>query len=249
MLCITSEVYDAVNSSNVTLLALLDLSAAFDCVDHSILIRQLHDTFYIESMALSWLASFLSERTQYVSFNASASDVTTLDCGVAKGSELGPLMFVLFTADVTQIAAQFGVSVHCYADDIQLYMHCSISDVDDAVCRIIDCIASIDRWISSNRLKFNPDKTQFTWLGTWQQMRRFNPPSMRMPSGIIIEPTSVVRDLGVFLDSHLSMGSHVDRLVKTYVLQLQQLRALQHSLLSDAASILVHAFISSRLDN
>ena len=112
MLRITFDVYDAVNSSKVTLLALLDLSAAFDCVDHSILIRRLHDTFHIESMALSWLAFFLNERTRYVSFNASASDVTTLDCGVPQGSVL------LYTADVTQIAAQFGVSVHCYADDI-----------------------------------------------------------------------------------------------------------------------------------
>ena len=67
--------------------------------------------------------------------------------------------------------------------------------------------------MSSNQQKLNPDKTQFTWLGTWQQLRRFNPPSMRMPSGLIIEPTSVVHILGVFLDSHLFMGSHVDRLV------------------------------------
>ena len=96
--------------------------------------------------------------------------------------------------------------------------------------------------------KLNPDKTQFTWLRTWQQLRRFNSPSMRMPSGLIIEPSSVVRDLGVFLDSHLSMGSHVDRLVKTCMHQLRQLRALRHSLSTDAASILVHAFISSRLD-
>ena len=159
-----------------------------------------------------------------------------------------PLIFVLYTADVTQIATQFDESVHCYANDFQLSVHCSVSDVNNAVRCIKDCITSIDRWMSSNRLKLNPNKIQFTWLGTGQQLRRFNPPSMRMPSGLIIEPTSVVHILGVFLDTHLSMGSHFDWLVKTCMHQLRQLRALRQSLSTDAVSILVHAFISSRLD-
>jgi hypothetical protein len=230
------------------LLALLDLSAAFDCVDHAVLISRLRETFGIDGLALDWTSSFLSDRTQYVSFNDSVSVATIVDCGVPQGSVLGPLLFTLYTADVVKIAAEFGVSVHCYADDIQLYVHCTTSDIGEAVRRILDCIAAIDRWMSSNRLKLNPDKSQFLWLGTWQQLRKFNPPPMHMPSGLVIHPTTVARDLGVILDSQLTMDEHVEKTVTTCMLQLRQLRSLRKSLSFDAASILVHAFISSRLD-
>ena len=110
MLRIISDVYDAVNSSKVTLLALLDLSAAFDCVDHEILVNRLSGTFGINGLVLSWLVSFLSNRTQYVAFNGSVSTTTNLECGVPQSSVLGPLLFMLYTADIVEIAASFGVS-------------------------------------------------------------------------------------------------------------------------------------------
>ena len=248
MLRIISDVYDAVNSSKVTLLALLDLSAAFDCVDHEILVNRLSGTFGINGLVLSWLVSFLSNRTQYVAFNGSVSTTTNLECGVPQGSVLGPLLFVLYTADIVEIAASFGVSVHCYADDIQLYVHCDVASVDEAINRILNCIAAIDLWMSSNRLKLNPDKTQFLWLGTWQQLKKFNQPDLHMPSGLVIKTSSVARDLGVLLDSHLSMDAHIDKLVKTSINQLRQLRAIRRSLSTEAAKVLIHSFITSRLD-
>jgi hypothetical protein len=108
----------------VTILALLDLSAAFDTVDHDILLRRLHYSYGIGGTALRWIRSFLTGRAQVVNFSGQVSTSSVLTCGVPQGSVLGPLLFNLYTADVVSIVQAHGVSVHCYADDLQLYTHC-----------------------------------------------------------------------------------------------------------------------------
>ena len=79
---------------------------------------------------------------------------------------MGPLLFVLYTADVIEIATSLGVRVHLYADDTRLYLDCLASDEQSAVDRMNECIGKIGAWMQSNRLKLNTDKTQFMWLGT-----------------------------------------------------------------------------------
>ena len=124
LLRVLSDMCEAADSTHVTLAAFLDLSAAFDCVDHVILLEKLRLSYGITGTALNWIKSFLTGRTQCVSFNGSTSLPVTLTCGVPQGSVLGPLLFVLYTADVQAIAAAYGISMHCYADDIQLYVRC-----------------------------------------------------------------------------------------------------------------------------
>jgi hypothetical protein len=248
MLRVTSDIFEAANSSDVTLLAMLDLSAAFDCVDHTILLRRLHETYGIGGLALQWIFSFLNNRTQSVSFNGAISQPSELKCGVPQGSVLGPILFLLYTADAPEIAATHGISCHCYADDIQLYVHCSADSTLDASHRMINCITDINNWMLSNRLKLNPDKTQFAWFGTWQQLCRFTPDVITMPSNVSITPSKCVRNLGCNFDSRLTMEDHVNEIVKSCLFQLRQLRSIRRSLTDKAAAILVHAFISCRLD-
>ena len=107
-----------------TLLALLDLNAAFGCVDYAILLTRLRETYGIDVLALSWIAFFLADRTQSVSFNGSESATFDLMWGIPQGSSLRPLLFIQYTADILHINASFGIAAHCYADDIQLYIHC-----------------------------------------------------------------------------------------------------------------------------
>ena len=97
LLKIHNDLILAMDRGEVTSLILLDLSAAFDTVDHSILLTRLQNWFGLDGLSLDWFTSYLSSRSQAVSINDSISAFSTLSCGVPQGSVLGPLLFTLYT--------------------------------------------------------------------------------------------------------------------------------------------------------
>ena len=111
------------NQGKVTALILLDLSAAFDTVDQTILLHRLEHWFGITGVALDWLKSYLLDRTQFVSTNGSLSDVAKLTCGVPQGSVLGPLLFTLYTVPLGSLLDKHDLRYHLYADDTQLFLN------------------------------------------------------------------------------------------------------------------------------
>ena len=98
---------------------MLDLSAAFDCVDHEILLNRLDRSYGIQSLAHSWIKSYLTDRTQRVHHNDQISHTGKMYYGVPQGSVLEPLLF-LYTADINNIVDNHGLISHYYADNIQL---------------------------------------------------------------------------------------------------------------------------------
>ena len=247
VLKVLSDILDAVDSQQVTLLGLLDMSAAFDTVDHHILMQRLEVSYGISERSLQWIRSFLTDRSQVVSSAGGQSSPQRLTCGVPQGSVLGPLLFVIYTADVIEIAARHGVRIHAYADDLQTYMSCAATDHHTASTRLLKCVAEIDQWQSSNRLKLNADKTEFIWLGTRQQLAKVSVTPLEI-KGQFITPVSEVRDLGVVIDRELSMEAHVGHVVRNCFYQLRQLRTIRRSLTLEARRTLVTAFIASRID-
>ncbi len=245
---VASDVFAAMDAGNLTLLALFDLSAAFDTVDHDILLQRLDHSYGIGGTVLRWFRSFLSGRAQVVNFAGLQSARSLLTCGVPQGSVCGPILFNLYTADVVSIARLFGVSVHCYADDLQLYVHCRAGESVAAVARLLACIAAIDKWMASNRLKMNPAKTQIIWLGTWQQLAACDIAPLQLHDGTIVTPSTSVRNLGVIFDSRMTMVDHVNAVTRTCFNHLRQLRFVRRSLSSESAKMLVHAFVSSKVD-
>ena len=101
----------------VTLLGMLDLSAAFDCVDHDILTRRLRISHGIIEVALEWITSYLTGRSQYVRYNGLKFRIALIACGVPQGSVLGPLYYILYISDVFELITQRGFRIHGYADD------------------------------------------------------------------------------------------------------------------------------------
>ena len=94
------------------MLGLLDMSTAFDTVDHKILLQRLEVSFGVKGLALAWLSSFLMDRTQVAAFGGNKSTSRRLLYCVPQGSVLGPLLFALYSADVIRIAAKHGVCIH-----------------------------------------------------------------------------------------------------------------------------------------
>ena len=143
--------------------SLLDLSSAFDTVDHNILIMRLRISYGLRDNVLSWMGSYLRDRT--ISFQSpfDSSRTSPVQSGVPQGSVLGPLLFVLYTADIIPLVLTQGLRVHMFADDIQIYGSCAPGQTSDLITLTSQCLDSAIAWSSSNRLLFNSSKSNFMW--------------------------------------------------------------------------------------
>jgi len=121
LLDVLDSVHTATDSKELTLLIGLDLSAAFDTVYHSTLTKRLQTEFGVSGTALSWIQSYLQDRTQFVKLGQHRSSKTTLEVGVPHGSVIGPLLFGVYCSPVADVIASHGVRCHQYADDTQLH--------------------------------------------------------------------------------------------------------------------------------
>ena len=183
----------AADSGQVSALCLLDLTAAFDTVDHDLLILRLERQFGLRGVVLQWFRSYLSDRSFRVVLGSNSSFVVHLLCSVPQGSVLGPRMFIMYTADLADSVAERQVNFHSFADDTQTYSHCLPSDVDRVVCQLEGCIIEIGHWMSANRLKLNADKTELVWTGSRHNLSLLGGcgPSLQLGDDVI-EPSDHV---------------------------------------------------------
>ena len=124
----------AADTGQVTALCLLDLTAAFDTVDHELLMLSLERQFGIRGVALEWFRSYLVDRSFRVIYAGATSNVVYIVCSVPQGSVLGPRLFILYTADVADVIKQHDVNIHAFADDTQLYRHCALDNMTAMHC-------------------------------------------------------------------------------------------------------------------
>ncbi|CAB3984911.1 Hypothetical predicted protein [Paramuricea clavata] len=122
LLKVHNDIMCSMDQQRVSLLVLLDLSAAFDTVDHQVLLRSLEVSFGITGTALKWFKSYLTNRSQRVLINGNYSESFSLPHGVPQGSCLGPLLFTIYASKLFEIVKCHLPDVHAYADDTQLYL-------------------------------------------------------------------------------------------------------------------------------
>ena len=173
LLSIKNDIH--LSRGEATALVLLDLSAAFDTIDHSTLLSCLRDWFGVGGSALKWFSSYLMERFQSVKIGSTLSDLQKLLFSVPQGSVLGPLLFSLHTSPLsTVIGKHKGIKFHFYADDSQLYVHLSDMNASAAFDKLNRCLQDVKEWMSASKLKLNPDKTEFIFFGSKKKRERLN---------------------------------------------------------------------------
>uniref|UniRef100_A0A8C9WC19 Reverse transcriptase domain-containing protein n=1 Tax=Scleropages formosus TaxID=113540 RepID=A0A8C9WC19_SCLFO len=246
---LTRVVNDIIISSDagqISILMLLDLSAAFDTVDYTILLSRLGNLVGLRGTVLKWFESYLANREQFVlkSDDSTPSISTTVQYGVPQGSVLGPLFFSLYMLPLGDIIRKHNVNFHSYADDTQLYVSFKPDD-PSYVVSLTNCFTSRKLWMSN--LSLNSSKTEVLVVGG-DAKTLDTIASIFTTNGITFKRTDCVKDLGVLLDGKLSFVSHVNALTKSCFLQLRSIAKMQRFLCRWDSEKLVHAFVSSRLD-
>jgi len=109
--------------------------------------------FGVDNLALDWFRSYLACRRQHVCCGGKCSALVDIICGVPQGSVLGPILFIIYTADLESIVAEHGLSLHQYADDSQIYGSCRADATSSLSTSVSQCVDNISSWMQSNRLQ------------------------------------------------------------------------------------------------
>jgi hypothetical protein len=247
VLRVMNDILMTVDRGELAALVLLDLSAAFDTVDHTVLLERLRVSFGIDGVALEWFRSYLFNRSQYVLCGSSRSQTVRLVCGVPQGSVLGPILFILYTADLVSLVKNCNFTPHIYADDTHIFGSCTPSEVDSFLSKVSGCVCAVAEWTRSNRLQLNSEKTELLWCSTARGQHKL-PVSDLIIGSASVAPVSAVRDLGILIDADLTMRTHVQRTVSRCFAALRQLRSIRSHVPTAVFRSLVVSLVLTRLD-
>ena len=152
---------------------------------------------------------------------------------------MGPILFSLYTSPLNKIISAYTlVKFHIYADDTQLYVHLSSKNTSVAISQLQSCLKDVQAWMGTNKLKFNPDKTEFILFGSKSQRKKL---ANYFPIDILgsqLSPTNVVRNLGVYFDSGFNFSNHVSAVCKASFVCLRDFRRTRRHLTKSTAVML-----------
>ena len=248
LLKVVNDLYKSFDNNMPSVVVLLDLSAAFDTVDHDKLLEILEMDIGITGTALRWFESFLKGRTQRVKIGSSYSDPVELLYGVAQGSVLGPSLFKIYIRSLYKYVEPTKFRIEGFADDHQLIKQFLISLQPKALgADIVNCLNHIGVWMNEYFLKLNPTKTKILILA---------PPSVQpeiIIRGVFLENECIrfvrsAKNLGVILDSELSFADQINRIVKSSFLIIKKLSQIKGFLSEDELKQLVCSYVFLTID-
>ena len=232
------------------ILVLLDLSAAFDTIDHNHLFELLQKRFSIQGTALNWIKSYLENRSFSIHINGKTSSPTVTSFGVPQGSVLGPILFTIYTTPLADIIKHHNLSYHFYADDTQLYITFdpkSKSSLQESIASIEKCAMDIKIWMSQKMLKLNDDKTEVLYITSPYFKKSLSTPNLNIDQSRITATTSA-RNIGVIFDDCVQLKEHIKSVCRASHFHLRNIGSIRCYLTPEMCAALVHSLISSKLD-
>ena len=247
---IQNDILCDLDNKRGVVLVLLDLSAAFDTIDHSVLKNRLQQRIGIVDVALKWFESYHHERTQVVRVNDSTSSSITLPFGVPQGSVIGAEEYKLYTIPLGEIIRRHGLRFHFYADDGQLHVSFVLKNKEDlqtALDKISACTREIKLWMTTNFLKLNDEKTEVMVITPARKSHEINVENVNIGNTTV--PTSKsAKNIGVTFDSKMKLQEHITHTCRVCFMHLRKIASIRRFITTESCESLVSALITSRLD-
>jgi hypothetical protein len=181
----------------------LDLSKAFDTLDHQTLFTKL-DHYGIRGMALQWIKSYFYDRRHYVQFNEISSTNNNIICGVPQGSILGPLFFLLYINDLPNATGL--AECLLFADDTSILL--SYTDQEYLTTTLNAELKKLNIWMKTYKLSVNINKTIYVIFSSKQKTTKINLPVLFDDNPL--KRVNVVKFLGIYIDENLTWKDHID---------------------------------------
>ena len=208
LLTVTNKIYENIDNKKISLLLLLDLSKAFDSVNHQILIEKC-EHLNIDSF---WFENYLQNRVQSVRIGSAISSTQKIKFGVPQGSILGPLLFLIYINDLPKYIRDCLLVI--YADDTQILLTGEIDKINELMQKAKEVLISAKAYYNKNGLLLNESKTQLIFFGSRQFISRI-PENVSLRLGdVTLVPTQNVKNLGVHMDNFLTFNVHIEELQK-----------------------------------
>ena len=166
LLKVVNDLFLSINKGNISVLALLDFSSAFDTIDHTILVHRLHTDLGFNDAVLQWFSSYLTDCTQYVSLSNHCSAFAPVHSGVPQGSVLGPILFPMYIKLLSAIIDSHSIIHHSFADDVQLLMSTPTVKISELLHSTQSCISDVKAWATATMLKLNDNKAELMLISS-----------------------------------------------------------------------------------
>ena len=244
-----NDILCAVDDRQCVMLVLLDLSSAFDTIDHDMMLSRLESLFGIDGDALAWIKSYFRQRSQKVVINGCSSTPVPLTTGVPQGSVVGPGIFPVYTKPIGTVAREHGINLHLYADDTQLYVGCPLKDQEMTKQQLESCVADVRDWMAANMLKLNDSKTEYIVIGSKHTLDQVcEKLKCIQVGGESIAMSASARNIGVCMDSTLRMEEQVANICRACYGVIRDISRIRHYLTEEATKQLMIALVITKLD-